>query len=269
MAMREWERYEKEKLLLGGRWLPITGSVIFVRSELEACVEAWERFWRPNTVSRFGVPRRVREVRGEGLEGLLSQLLPLRKRSEHKELFVRTANPQWVAMVTDEFHGMDDGATLPWGAQGFTAVKVTDYPNTLTPDGRGPGFFGHRKFTLVEPCEPWEARGRTRAYVVHTVRTVLTDGGWEFSAGFSGGSGVQWDVPFPVGKVWDETARRTSDRFSHEHLVTACERLGLRPFDEDFYAPDGTGLMIERVDPAAVRSPGYTLAQARHEEPWQ
>ncbi|WP_167046584.1 hypothetical protein [Salinibacterium sp. ZJ454] len=44
-------------------------------------------------------------------------------------------------------------------------------------------------------------------------------------------------------------------------------RFGLRPFDEDFYAPDGHGVVVERTDPLEPSYRTVTLAQARKEEP--
>ncbi|WP_151199549.1 hypothetical protein [Cryobacterium sp. LW097] len=82
----------------------------------------------------------------------------------------------------------------------------------------------------------------------------------------------QWEVAggrdeFPVGNVWRPEAVRVPDRFTHDHLVQMAERFGLRPFDEDFYAPDGTGIMVERTDPVEWDQRRATLAQARGEEP--
>ena len=82
----------------------------------------------------------------------------------------------------------------------------------------------------------------------------------------------QWEVAggtgeFPVGNVWRPDAIRVSDRFTHEHLLQMAERFGLHPFDEDFYAPDRTGIIVERTDPVDGEQRLTTLAQARGEEP--
>lgn len=73
--------------------------------------------------------------------------------------------------------------------------------------------------------------------------------------------------PFPVPVVWDPDARRVPDKFTHEHLAASAAAFGLRPFDEDFYAPDGRGIIVERTGPMEPGTRTYTLAQARGEEP--
>ena len=72
--------------------------------------------------------------------------------------------------------------------------------------------------------------------------------------------------PFPVGNIWDPTAKRILDRFTHEHLVETA-LFGLRPFDEDFYVPERRALIVERTDPIQPDERTFTLAQARGEEP--
>lgn len=62
-------------------------------------------------------------------------------------------------------------------------------------------------------------------------------------------------------------AKRIPDRFTHEHLAEMTGLFGLRPFDADFYAPDGRGLIVERTDPVPPGELAYTLGQARREEP--
>ncbi len=262
-------KYEK-RLLLGGRWMPVTQKVVFVRADPDRCIDVMTAHQDWNYVRRFGQPRRRRVVHGDGLEPLLSRLLPLRSVEEDKHLFLPTRNPGWTAMFTDRFQGA--GAVAPSASWGVASVTVVDSPDGPRPDGwRAP--VGYRYFSLSEPCEEWVGYGgRTESGASWTVTVGVNDSErWVFELG-GARDRTRYpsdDFPPPVGKVWDETARLTPHRFTHDHLRLACERLGLFPFDEDFYAPDGWGVVMERDDPAASEQKGYTLAQARGEEPYQ
>ncbi len=265
MPVRNWNAYVKN-LLLEGRWLPVTESVAFFQADPQTCVDVMLEHTQHNAVKRFGSPRRVKPVEGAELTDLLAHLLPL-QAEEHRKLFLPTANPEWTAMFTNAHLGTDLGAHAAMGWWGVRALMVTDSPNNYDRRTRQ-GFSGIRNFSLVEKCDPWTPRARERDHIAHVVGVRVLEGGWAEKLGFSGADGVVREgVEFPVGKVWDETARSKQDRFTHEHLALACERMGLRPFDEDFYAPDGWGLMIERTDVDANKERSWTLAQARHEEP--
>lgn len=50
-------------------------------------------------------------------------------------------------------------------------------------------------------------------------------------------------------------------------ISCGCAHYELRPFDEDFYAPDNAGVIVERTEPNDPAVPAITLAQARGEEP--
>ncbi|WP_158609477.1 hypothetical protein [Cellulomonas triticagri] len=254
----------EQPLLLAGRWLPITASVIFVHADPLRCVELVEARTRAATVERFGQPKRVREVRGAGLEAMLPELLPLRLE-EDRRLVVRTEHPEWSAMFVNRFRGADQFAAPVLAMWGLRALAVTELPHSWDRRTRR-GFGGDRTFQLVEPWPAREVGGRTVDWISHLVTTRFGDDGWAFQAG-SGYVDEGLDVAFPVGTVWDASARLAADRFTHEHLVAACARLGLRPFDADFYAPDGSGLVLERSDPQAQTEAALTLAQARGDEP--
>ncbi|HEY0188900.1 MAG TPA: hypothetical protein VGC67_15515 [Cellulomonas sp.] len=263
-------RYERQ-LLLGGRWLPVTQYVAFFRADPQRCVEVMTEHWAPMYRRRFGALPRHRVVRGAGLEGLLEHLLPLRSIEEDKHLFLPTRHPEWTALFTDRRQSA--GGSIGGGLQerGVETVVIADSPNA---DRRPRGWrapVGYRYFSWGVPCEPWTAsNGVSWSSVTSSVRVAVDDNGrWEFllMSSRGGGAAIAEGMPAPVGVVWDESARLTPNRFTHEHLRLACERLGLFPFDADFYAPEGWGLVLERADPAAAEQVGFTLAQARGEEP--
>jgi hypothetical protein len=251
-------------LLLEGRWLPVTKSVTFVQADPTTSAGVFEERTRASTEKRFGSRLELRTVRTDGLEPLLEELLPLRIEDD-RSLFVPTANPEWTAVFTNARRGTDPNRHAVLGDWGLRAVTVTDVPNTMD-ERTNQGFWGERTFRLVEPWAPRHRGAYVVESMVHSVTARITDDGWLFGA-HSGYFDENLDIPFPVGKVWDETARRVQDRFTHEHLVEACRRLGLRPFDADFYAPRGAGLILERTDPQAALERAFTLAQARGDEP--
>lgn len=262
-------RYE-QGLVLGGRWAPVTDTMVFFRAGPQECVNAIMRGWgQKQYVRRFGVLPRVRRVQGDDLESLLHRLLPLRKAEADKLLFLRTRNPEWTAVFADMMIG--NGATsIPMSSWGIERVKVRDTPHTHRPRGWNTFDGGERHFSWHWMGEPYVDHGVERRRHVGVARMYWDEARrWEWELFFQRGTEPlpMTEFPAPVGVVWDESARRVPDRFTHEHLRVACERLGLFPYDADFYAPDGEGLILERADAAAADLPGYTLAQARGEEP--
>ena len=252
MSVRSWADYERG-LLLGGLWLPVTGCVLFVNASAERCADTLLNGVRGQHVREYyGHALRVRPVKARSLDGLLRALLPLDASTPRRYLLLPTANSEWTAMFDSVWRGQDPQSPMVWFAvAGIESVSVVDIPHTYDyPSDRG--FYGARKLEMYELAPDGEAIGHSLG-----VRTVNTR---------------QWEVvepsrPFPVGNIWDPMAKRIPDRFTHEHLVEMTGLFGLWPFDEDFYAPDGQGLIVERTDPVQPDEVTYTLGQARREEP--
>jgi hypothetical protein len=60
------------------------------------------------------------------------------------------------------------------------------------------------------------------------------------------------------------TARRVRDRFTFDMLKEYLRHLGLSPFEEDFYLPEGApAWLVEKTGPVFPAYKEYTLAQAR------
>ncbi|WP_146181251.1 hypothetical protein [Homoserinimonas hongtaonis] len=252
MAVRSWAKYIDE-LLLGGRWLPVTGCVLFVNAPRERAVAELINGVRGQYVRReYGSPLRQRTVVADDLGALLSRLLPLDTGEPRRELFVQTADPQWTAVFDTSWRGQDPHSPMMWFAQGgIRSVSVSDFPHTMNSPGL-PEMYGQRKIEMYEIVP-------NAAPVGYTLGVRVADSNrWEFDGGGRN---------FPMGSVWDPDAKRDPDKFTHEHLVQMCALLGLRPFDEDFYAPDNTGVIVERTEPNGPNRAAVTLAQARGEEP--
>jgi len=207
--------------------------------------------WRhPNGDQRYS----SRRVHGDDLASLLSRLLPLEAGQSTKQLFMATADPAWTAIFDSNWRGFEPWGPMAWLAQGhISSVAVQDGPHTIS-SITNRGFYGCRGFTTAEPSgelQPIWSRVRVRAANLRN---------WEL------------DGPrgFPNGLDWSPDAPRVPDRFTHEHLVSMASRYGLRPFDEDFYAPDRTGVILDRHVDEAARPKEVTLADARGETdpPW-
>jgi hypothetical protein len=250
-------------LLLEGRWLPVTKSMTFIQADPQTCIDVFEARTGRVTLERFGSPRRVREVAGDWIEQLLAALLPLDDEGQ-RHLFVRTANPEWTAVFSNHWRGTDSYLASQVGMGGLRVVTATDVPHTINLL-RTRGDWGDRALTLREPWPERQVGGATIDWMIHRVQAGVGDRGCFFHVQ-SGHSDENLDIPFPLGRVWNDRALRAANKFDHDHLAEACRRLGLRPFDADFYAPDAAGLILERSDPQAAGERSFTLAQARREE---
>jgi len=246
VSVRSWKEYEKH-LLLGGVWLPVTSVIVFANASVEACVAGLESIRRIDGDVLFT----SRRVHGDDVSSLLSRLLPLEAGQSTKQLFMNTTDPDWTAVFDSNWRGLE-----PWwlmkglASAGITSVAVWDSPHTVSLVSNE-GFYGIRAFTTAQPSgadEPNWGSIRVRSASLRT---------WELDG--PGG--------FPLGLDWDSDARRIPDKFTHGHLVSMAARYGLRPFDEDFYAPDHTGVIIDRHVDESARPKETTLAAARGEEP--
>ena len=238
------ERSYEEKLLLRNSWAPVTTTMFFARAPAAAAARALVTSVRGRyLLESTGKPLVARDVRGDSLEGLLQHLLPLDGGDTHKYLFLQTANPEWTAVFDSAFSviGGEAGAALWVAMNGVECVTVSDsgdrrdYPNRH-------GSWAHRSITNFEP------RAGERPDV-HWTRTGRDERAWYFVEG-----------NLRVGTASEPTARG-GKKFTHEHLAELTSRFGLRPFDEDFYAPNGVGVLVTHPDPSTFRT--YSLAQAR------
>jgi hypothetical protein len=266
MRAKELAAYE-ERLLLGGRWLPVTQEIGFIRAAPDRCVDLVLDHYGANYLRRFGQLPERRIVKADGLEALLHSLLPMRPAEEDKHLFVPTHHPEWTAVFSNRWQGLTASLGVPMAERGVPAVHLFDAPTARRPRGWAASV-GYRWLFVSMPCEPWTRRDTVLHGVTYSVGVQAEENRrWVFERMCSRGDRFDDGIPGPVGIVWDEGARRTQDRFTHDHLRLACERLGLFPFDADFYAPEGWGVIVERTDPGVADLRGYTLAQARGEEP--
>ena len=252
MSPQSWVEYERN-LLLAGKWLPVTGCVLFVRASAPTIADLLVNGGRGKYVEKlYGHPLIQRAVTAPSLGGLLETLLPLATPDPRRNLLLPTANPAWTAMFDSSRRPPDLQSQMAWFAvAGIESLSITDFPNSWNTQAQR-GWSGVRKIEAYEVVPDGQEIG-------YSLGVRLTDSDrWEL---------VRPHAPFYGGAVWDSTARRVPDKFTHQHLVDTAALHGLHPFEESFYAPEGHGIIIERTDPIEPGTPSYTLAQARGEEP--
>jgi hypothetical protein len=238
-----------DRLLLDDRLAPITSDLGFVQAPVDVTTESLVR-WQQSNHGAHGGSFRIRTVHGD-LQGLLEALLRLTTRQRRRYLLLPTAAPEWTAYFDNGAHGSAANPHLIALARldGLRCVRACVVPDTASGRGRRPG--GRYGATC------FEVYGESKAWLAGVERSLelLADGGrWRFS---------QDGPPLPFEDLGAYRARRVKNRFPPALLERYLAELGLRAFDEDFYAPAGTGVLVEKQGPRVEGASEVTLAQAR------
>ncbi|MBT2586451.1 hypothetical protein [Arthrobacter sp. ISL-95] len=229
------------ELLLGSRWAPVTNTLSFINAPLEEAAQVWHDCYAAS-YPKWNVG--LYEHTGS-LEEHFNTMLPLAAGA--KTLFLETLDPSWTLAVNNNaYTGPDLSSMLTVEyAQNrrIKSVIVVEIPHTLDrknyPQWRGR--YGGRSFIVLGP-----GHAKTGVFLNNSDR-------WEFARG---------------GEILDfedtgaYASPRTTDRFTHEMLVNYCRHLGLDPYNEDFYVPNGRGIMVG-PRPESGPERGYSLAEAR------
>jgi hypothetical protein len=233
------------KLLLDDRWAPITSEMGFLETDADHAARALTT-WRAGLQAPRGIAVEARLVSGS-LEQALSTLLPMTSPETRRELFIPTRSP-WTAYVENGWGGTDAGSVMRYMARtlGCRGLRVVAVPHTLREDK------GRYGAVMLEVYGPHQTA------FLNYVRALgaSNDGGrWVFD---------QSGEPFPFEKVEQYQARRVRDRFTFDMLKEYLHHLGLSPFEEDFYLPEGASAwLVERTGTFVPAQTEYTLAQAR------
>jgi hypothetical protein len=206
--------------LLSDRLAPVTSSIGLLRMPLPDAAEALAG-WRRELHGSASVEK----VTGD-LATLIGHLEPLTLRVRPRELLVATANDAWTAYFDCGLHGGDPVSVIGHLTRTLRVqgVVVRSVPHTHGTTLETPGRHGGVQFELFGPL----ATGFLN--YVRTVSVIHDGSRWRFDA-----NGTVQDFE----DTERYTARRIRDRFTSEQLVRYCAALDLRPFDEDFYRPDG------------------------------
>lgn len=243
-------------LLLGGAWRPITNTVLYANAPAAHVIDAFLtglKGWYAREM--IGSPLAVTTIPHGILSDKFPALLPLDLVEDRRVLVMDTANPQWSAIFGSLWVGLDGGHEMVSLAKsGIESVRISSIPHR--PRAAPPNLtYGFRRITTYELVPGAEPTAHPHSFGIRTEngRRFEVDGNPE--------------IPFPIGTVWDPTARKVQDRFTHEHLVEMAARYGLRPFDEDFYPHDADTYLVSRTDPNEDEYKRLSLAQARLAEP--
>ncbi|HEX8439882.1 hypothetical protein [Archangium sp.] len=232
-------------LLLEDRWAPVTSELGFLETDAEHAARAYAA-WQGGLLAPRGIAVGVSPVSGT-LEQTLSTLLPLNDAERRRHLFIPTRSP-WTAYLDNGWQGTDAASAMSSMARrlGCRGMRVVAVPHTLR---EGRGRYGAVMFELYGPRQTdW----------LNYLRTLhaMNDGGrWVFG---------QSGEPFPFEKLEQYQARKVRDRFTFGLLGEYLLHLGLSPFQEDFYLPQGApAWLVEKTGPTVSAQQEYTLAQAR------
>jgi len=234
-------------LLLDDRWAPITSEMGFLEAPAEHAARAFAA-WQAGLLAPPGIAVEVRPVLGS-LEQALSALLPMTSPESRRDLFIPTRSP-WTAYVENGWGGTDAASPMRYMARtlGCRGLRVVAVPHTLRKDK---GRYGAVMLEVYGPHQTdW----------LNYVRALgaSNDGGrWVFD---------QSGEPFPFEKVEQYQTRRVRDRFTFDMLKEYLHHLGLSPFQEDFYLPEGApAWLVERSGTFVPAQTEHTLAQARED----
>lgn len=250
---------EESRLLLQGRWMPITTHLTFLEGTVDDLVDSFMGFRGKGVLERTGYPLRVRPVQGD-LEGMLGHLEPLvTGAGPWRYLFMPTAEPTvpggpWTCVLENNWTGTDPGIASPFTFRGFRSVSVSSAPSNLD-RATNRGGYGIHEFGLywADPDGYHGLSGRSVGIAQYeSIRK------WTF---------VDMGDPLPFEDTSRYSARRVRDKFTQELLIQYAAAVGLRPFDEDFFTPDRTGVIVEHTDPPTADSWETDLAGARSGQP--
>ena len=236
--------------LLGGRWAPVTYRLAFFQATVDDAVESFMS-WRGAYVrANTGHPLSVATVRGS-LPDLLGQLLPLTSHMPRRYLFLPTAatGSPWTAFFDNSWRGADTGSEMTaFAARGITGVAIFSAENTYNPQ-TNTGFHGIQRFQTV-----WKDDTTRHGFTGRTIGVQVGDSGWET---------MDSGEPLPFEDTTSYRKRRRQDRVTQPLLRTYAAAMGLRPFDENFYAPDRRGILIQHTEPPVAGARQFTLEEAR------
>ncbi|HLK99153.1 MAG TPA: hypothetical protein VK539_01145 [Myxococcaceae bacterium] len=234
-------------LLLDDRWAPVTSEMGFLEARAEYAARAFAT-WQAGLLASDGVTVQVRPVTGS-LEQVLSSLLPLTDSEIQRYLFLPTRSP-WTGYLENSYRGTDASSAMGYMARtlGCRGMRVVAVPHTYR---KGQGRYGA---VMLEVYGPHQTHWLNYLRVV----SASNDGGpWVFD---------QSGEPFPFEKLERYQARRVRDRFTFDMLKEYLQHLGLSPFEEHFYLPEGApAWLVEKTGSLVRARKEYTLAQARED----
>lgn len=222
------------KLLFDDRLAPITSSIGFLETDSLKAVASFVE-WQAPLLEPEGRKLEVRPVSGP-FEALLRDLLPLTNGERRRYLFVPTRGA-WTAFLDNGYDGGDVAGPMAVLSENLRCrgIRITAQPNSIRKaGGKHRGRFGA---TILEV---YAAKRGDRVRAVRSLAVVNDGGSWRFS---------QSGEPLPGEHLDRYQAPRLRERFTLELLDEYLRAIGVRAFDETFYAPDGNATLVEKKGP--------------------
>jgi len=229
------------KQLLDGRLAPLTFKIGFLNRSLRGVSDFyldWTRQHHKHVESR---------PVEEGLEGGLALLEPL--VTPPRRVFWLSTQSEWTAYFDNGTRGGDPFPPISFMAEQLSCrgLIATVCPHNLeTEVGTTKGVYGAVQFEMLGP-RPTDFLNCERSLSV-----AYEAGRWRFDASGT----VQ-----PFERVEHYKNRIIRNRFTVELLDEYCQALGVRLFDESYYA--GPGVLVVIRDPLPAGSIEVSLAEAQ------
>jgi hypothetical protein len=228
--------------MLRGIFAPITYTIGFLNYD---CGDAVQKYieWQSPIQKKRGVTLESSHVSGS-LADALQHLLPLTSVERRRFLFLPTSGT-WTAFFDNGYQGTDAFAPLSYLAE---ALKCSAVRATAVPDSNETHSFGA---TILEIYGP------RRTEFLNYIRSIAVayDGrAWSFSAAGE----VQ---PFEQTERYQ--SRSIQERFTPEMLDAYLQAMGIRAFDDGFYAVAGPATLVEKIGPIAPAAKEFQLADVR------
>ncbi len=238
-------------LLLGNMYAPITRSVVFIRADVEKCIDTYLRWAKEYRTLPPSTTIRKQPMQG-GIEDALKALLPVSNWPTRLAL-MPTKLTGWTAIFENSAQGPDFKSLQYVFCKhyGLESLAVYDEPNTYDPK-TNKGVRGSRGGLRFHPDSPW----RTDRIVNIGRHSYIFPSGEKFPF-------IQ-ESPEVVSEkmLQDPKYRSPKPRLTHKILQQSLAEKGFYPFLADFYAPDSSFVLIEEVGPE-VMPVGISLADAR------
>ncbi len=211
------------ELLLKNKYSPVTNSIGFLECSLDNFLEVYIQ-WQKEIGNKLKYEYKfIKKDLNLELGEEISSLFPL-SVNVSKHLFIPTES-NYIAYLNNLKSGTDAFSTISYLAERIGTKGII--------------------LTAIEPtAQQYEAfklavYGSEKTDWLNTIRSigVYNDGGlWKF---------IDIGKPFDFEETATYSALKIKDRFNFKMLNDYCEKLDLRPFDEQFYKND-KAVLIER-----------------------
>ncbi|MEN9621325.1 MAG: hypothetical protein RL499_1518 [Actinomycetota bacterium] len=220
------------------RFAPVTDQIGFLRAPLMD-VAASLRRWR----EKLHGSALATTLEGS-LEANIRALEPLTFGVVPRELLVATENSEWTAIFDCMLPHGDPISSVSYLARiiGTDGIVITSIPPSAPGSTTGP--YGARQFEVVGPASYRSPQSRAIS--------VTQDGNrWRFD---ESGSLQEFETPEAYLR------RRVEDRLTGEMLVQYSSKLGLRPFDGNFF--EGPCVLVTNSSRPPSGLPALTISEA-------